>query len=186
MADLYTSRLRKKYDDEIASKLAKEFSIKNKMSVPRITKVVVNSGLGEMSKNKDLIKTSTSEMAIITGQMPSIRKAKISVASFSIREGQPVGLKVTLRKDKMYDFLDRLFTIVLPRLRDFRGLSKDSFDKNGNYSLGIEEHTVFPEIDLSKTSKSFGVEVTIVTSTNEKDEALRLLELLGLPFEKEQ
>ena len=162
------------------------FSIENKMAVPKVSKVIVNSGLGEMSKNKELIKTATRDVAIITGQKPSLRRAKISVASFSLRQGQPVGLKTTLRKDRMYDFLDRLFSITLPRLRDFRGLSKNSFDGNANYTLGIEEHTVFPEIDFSKTSKPFGLEVTIVTNTDKKEEALRLLDLMGMPFEKEE
>ena len=186
MSKKYESRLRNKYENEIAGKLVDEFSIENNMSIPAITKVVVNSGLGEMSKNKELIGVATRDVATITGQKPSIRKAKISVASFSLREGQPVGLKVTLRKDRMYDFLDRLFSIVLPRLRDFRGLSKDSFDNSANYTMGMVEHTVFPEIDLSNTAKPFGLEVTIVTNTKEKEKALRLLELLGMPFEKEE
>jgi large subunit ribosomal protein L5 len=186
MDNKYKSRLRVKYEDEIAGKLVSEFSVKNNMAVPKVTKVIVNSGLGEMSKNKELIKTATNDVAIITGQKPSLRRAKISVASFSLRQGQPVGLKTTLRKDRMYDFLDRLFSITLPRLRDFRGLSKNSFDKNANYTLGIEEHTVFPEIDFSKTSKPFGLEVTIVTNTDKKEEALKLLDLMGMPFEKEE
>ena len=186
MDNQYKSRLKAKYEDEITDKLVSEFSIENKMAIPKVSKVIVNSGLGEMSKNKELIKTATRDVAIITGQKPSLRRAKISVASFSLRQGQPVGLKVTLRKDRMYDFLDRLFSITLPRLRDFRGLSKSSFDKNANYTLGIEEHTVFPEIDLSKTAKPFGLEVTIITNTKSKEEALRLLDLMGMPLEKEE
>jgi large subunit ribosomal protein L5 len=186
MDNKYKSRLKTKYEDEIAGKLVSEFSIENKMAIPKVSKVIVNSGIGDMSKNKELIKTATRDFAIITGQKPSIRRAKLSVASFSLRQGQPVGLKTTLRKDRMYDFLDRLFSVTLPRLRDFRGLSANSFDKNANYTFGIEEHTVFPEIEFSNTTKPFGLEVTIVTNTKSKEEALKLLELMGMPFEKEE
>ncbi|MBU0569637.1 50S ribosomal protein L5 [Patescibacteria group bacterium] len=179
------SRLKQKYDTKIASQLMKEFSIKNKMAVPRITKIVVNIGIGNASKNKQLLAQVKKDLADITGQLPQIRKAKMSVASFSIREGMPVGLKVTLRGDRMYSFLDKLFSVVLPRLRDFRGLSRKSFDENGNYTIGIEDYSVFPEMDTAG-SQSHGLEVSIVTSTNDKKQAGKLLTLLGMPFEKEE
>ena len=177
------SRLKKKYDKEIVSKLSKEFGVDNKMAISKITKVVVNTGIGNASKNKQLLAQVKSDLAAITGQLPQIRKAKLSVASFSIREGMPVGMKVTLRGDRMYSFLDKLFSVVLPRLRDFRGLSRKSFDGNGNYTIGIEDYSVFPEMDATST-QSRGLEVSIVTSTNDKAQAEKLLELLGMPFEK--
>lgn len=179
------SRLKQKYIKEIAPALAREFNITNRMEVPRVVKVVVNAGIGDAVKNKDVLEQAKKDLTRITGQAPSIRAAKRAVASFSLREGMPIGLKVTLRKGRMYDFMDKLFAIVLPRLRDFRGLSLDSFDGQGNYSLGINEHIVFPEIDLTK-SGSRGIEVTIVTSTKDKNIARRLLELLGMPFEKDR
>ncbi len=179
------SNLVKKYEKEITPVFVKEFGIKNKMAIPKITKVVVNMGIGDTSKNKEVREKIVNDLTAICGQTPSIRAARVSVASFSIREGDLVGLKVTLRGERMYAFLEKLFAIVLPRLRDFRGLSRKSFDEHGNYTLGIEEHTVFPEIDLTKSSAR-GLEVTIVTSTNEKKEAAKLLELLGMPFAKAQ
>lgn len=165
--------------------LKKEFSIKSDLAVPKLEKIVVNMGVGDAIKNKELRDSLAKDMATITAQTPSIRLAKISVAGFNLRKGMPVGLAVTLRRDKMYSFLDRLFSIVLPRLRDFRGLSKKGIDKQGNYSLGIKEHTVFPEIDPTKAT-AHGLEITIVTSTKEKDKAKKLLEYLGIPFEKEE
>jgi large subunit ribosomal protein L5 len=179
-----TLRLKTKYEKEVVPQLAKEFKLTNKLAVPRIVRVIVNMGIGEVAKNKELLETAKHDMATITGQMPTVRPAKVAVASFSIRRGMPVGLKVTLRGGRMYAFLDKLFSIALPRLRDFRGLSPKSFDKHGNYTLGIEEHTVFPEIDLSKVSRSLGLEITIITNTEATDKAKRLLELLGMPFEK--
>lgn len=183
MTDIKVPRLKERYIKEIAPQLSKEFSIKNKFAYPKVTKVIINMGVGEAIKNKELMQTLKKDMATITGQTPSTRKAKVSVASFGVRRGMPVGLKVTLRGSRMYFFLDKLFSIVLPRLRDFRGVSSKSFDKNGNYTLGIVEHTVFPEIDLAK-SQPRGLEITIVTSTDKVDEAQKLLELLGMPFEK--
>lgn len=180
-----TQRLKEKYEKEIIPSLIKEYGISNKMAVPKVTKVVINTGIGDASKSKELFKQAKDDLAAITGLAPSVRAAKASYASFSIRKGVPVGLKVTLRGRRMYHFLDKLFSIVLPRLRDFRGLSYDSFDKNGNYSLGIEEHTVFPSIDIGK-SKAIGIEVTIVTDTNDGKKAKRLLELLGMPFQKKE
>jgi large subunit ribosomal protein L5 len=179
------NRLKTKYEKEILPQLAREFGIKNRMAVPKVTKIVVNQGTGDISKNKELLAQAKENMAKITGQAPSVRQASVSVASFSIRRGMPVGLKVTLRGARSYDFLDRLISIVLPRLRDFRGLSRKSFDKSGNYTLGIDELTVFPEIDIAKAGPS-GLEVTIVTSTGDTKKAEKLLELLGMPFEKVQ
>lgn len=183
MNDKKIPRLKQKYDKEIVYILAKEFDIKNRLAVPRLSKVVINMGIGDTLKNKELLESIKKDLAIISGQEPAGRKAKISVASFGIRKGMLVGLKVTLRGDRMYYFLDRLFSIVLPRLRDFRGVSVNSFDKGGNYTLGIAEHTVFPEIDIAK-SQPRGMEITIVTNVQSKERSKRLLELLGMPFEK--
>lgn len=177
-------RLKEKYDSDVAKKLASEFEIKNSMAIPKITKVVVNSGVGDASKKKEVLSATMKDMAQITGQKPSIQAAKVSEAGFNIRAGMPVGLKVTLRGGRMYDFLDRLISVVLPRLRDFRGLSLKSFDKNGNYSLGIPEYSVFPEVNLSSASKARGIEITIVTNTNDLDKSKKLLKLIGMPFEK--
>jgi large subunit ribosomal protein L5 len=187
LANEYTGkqRLKTKYEEEVAKRLVKEFGIKNSMAVPKIKKIVVNAGIGEATKNRELIESWKKDFATITGQVPAVQKARIAVASFGTRKGMPVGLKVTLRGDRMYSFLDKLFSIVLPRLRDFRGLSTKSFDKHGNFTLGLEEHTIFPEIDLAKVTRPFGLEVTIVTSTDDNEKAKRLLELLGMPFEKE-
>lgn len=181
----HTSRLRVRYQKEIAPEMEKIFAIENKMSIPKVTKVVVNMGIGEAVKNKEFIAKASADLAKITGQAPSIRRAKISVASFGVRKGMPVGLKTTLRRDRMYDFLDKLFSIVLPRLRDFRGLPKKGFDNFGNYTMGFVDHTVFPEIDLASVTKVFGLEITIVTSTKDGKQAEKLLELLGLPFVKD-
>lgn len=176
-------RLSEKYEKEVKEKLMKDLAIKNKLAAPRVTKVVVNMGIGEAIKNKQILTQAKSDLAAITGQLPQVRQAKVSVASFGLRRGMPVGLKVTLRGERMYSFLDKLFSVVLPRLRDFRGVSGKSFDKFGNYSLGISEHTVFPEIDLAK-SQPRGIEITIVTSTDDTKKSKELLKLLGMPFEK--
>lgn len=178
------NRLKEKYEKEILPVLLKEFGLKNRMAAPRIEKIVVNAGIGLVARSKELMEAVGKDIAVITGQKPSIRPAKVSEAGFNVRAGMPVGLKVTLRGKRMYDFLDRLVSIVLPRLRDFRGLPLKSFDKSGNYSLGISEHTVFPELDMGKAGKPHGVEITIVTNSNETDKSKRLLELLGMPFEK--
>lgn len=176
-------RLKTKFQKEIAPALVKELGLNNTESVPRVQKVVINSGIGELIKNKEAQEELKKELALITGQTPAIRNAKVSVASFAVRRGMPVGLTVTLRGNRMYSFLDRLFSIVLPRLRDFRGVPGKSFDKQGNYTLGVKEHNVFPEIDMSKTQPR-GLEITIVTSTKDTEKARKLLELLGMPFEK--
>jgi large subunit ribosomal protein L5 len=177
------SRLQEKYKGEVTNKLSESFGIKNHLAVPKIEKVVVNMGIGEASKNKEILKEAREDLAKLTGQLPSVRLARVSVASFGLRKGTPVGLKVTLRGKRMYDFLDKLFSIVLPRLRDFRGLGRDSFDKFGNYTLGLAEHTLFPEVELGKIG-SRGLEITIVTSTEDKKKAVALLESLGMPFKK--
>lgn len=177
-------RLKEKYIKEVIPGLSKEFEIGDRMAVPALSKVVINMGIGDAAKNKERMEQLKKDLAAISGQKPSVRAAKISVASFSTRIGMPVGLKVTLRQEKMYAFLDRLFSVVLPRLRDFRGVSRKSFDKGGNYTLGVVEHTIFPEIDFGKSSPH-GLEVTIVTNTQDAKKAERLLELLGMPFAKE-
>ncbi len=179
------SRLKEKYEKEIAGVLAKEFEINNKLAIPKIEKIVVNMGLGEMIKSKELKATASKDLAAITGQTPSVRVAKVSIAAFGLRAGMPVGLSVTLRGERMYDFLDRLVSITLPRFRDFRGVPIKSFDKVGNYTLGVAEHTVFPEIDMTKGVTPRGLEITIVTNSKSIEKSRRLLELLGMPFEKE-
>jgi len=176
-------RLQEKYEKEVVKTLVSEFGIKNKMAVPKISKVVINIGIGSIAKNKELTETLRKDLAAISGQKPSTKVARVSIASFGLRAGMPVGIAVTLRRELMYAFLDRLFSIVLPRLRDFRGVSRDSFDKAGNYTLGVVEHTVFPEADIIKGT-SHGLEVTIVVSSGKKEMSERLLELMGMPFEK--
>lgn len=170
---------------EVQKKLIEEFKIKNKMAVPKLVKIVVNVGTGEAIKSKEIQTKIINDLTSITGQKPKITKARVSIAGFNIRVGMNVGAVVTLRKQRMYDFYEKLVKIVLPRLRDFRGVPVKSFDKAGNYTLGIVEHTVFPEIDLGKVDKARGMEITIITSTKNKEESKRLLELLGMPFEKE-
>lgn len=179
------SRLKEKYIKEIRPFLKKELGIENINAVPEVRKVVINMGAGEISKEKELKEALSRDLAQITGQVPSVRVAKVSVAAFGIRIGMPVGLSATLRGVRMYDFLDKLFSIVLPRLRDFRGVSSASFDKNGNYTLGFSEHTVFPEIDQAKSAKPKGFEITIVVSGDSPEKSKRLLELLGMPFAKD-
>src|SRR5260221_5633189 len=170
---------------KIQQQLVKEFDIKNIMAVPKLTKIVINTGIGDASKSKEIVAKITEDLAAITGQKPKITKARISIAGFNLRAGTNVGMVVTLRGSRMYDFLEKLVKITLPRLRDFRGIPTKSFDKNGNYTLGVVEHTVFPEIDLAKVDKPRGMEITIVTNMKNKNESKRLLELLGMPFEKE-
>ncbi|KKR44961.1 MAG: 50S ribosomal protein L5, large subunit ribosomal protein L5 [Microgenomates group bacterium GW2011_GWC1_41_20] len=178
------NRLQERYEKEIKGSLAKEFGIKNTFAVPKVEKVVVNMGIGNLSKNQQQMDALKKDLSVITGQTPSIRNAKVSIASFSLRAGMPVGLSATLRGERMYSFMDRLFSIVLPRLRDFRGVPSKSFDKTGNYTLGFDEHTVFPEIDSTKSASAHGFEITIVTTAKNAEESKKLLELLGMPFEK--
>lgn len=179
------NRLQEKFEKEIEAVMAKEFDIKNKLAIPHVVKVVVNMGVGEAAKNAQAMEALKRDLAVITGQAPSVRNAKVSIASFSLRAGMPVGLSVTLRGARMYAFLDRLFSVVLPRLRDFRGVPTKSFDKFGNYTLGFEEHTVFPEIDTAKSAAAHGLEITIVTKGGDVIKSKRLLELMGMPFQKE-
>lgn len=177
--------LKEKYQKEIVAKLKNEFGLKSNLAVPRVEKVVVNMGIGDAVKDSSLVEKAAVDLAQITGQKPQIRRAKQAVSGFGIRKGDTVGLRVTLRGARMYDFLEKLFKVVLPRLRDFRGVSNKSFDGTGNYTLGIYEHTVFPEIDLGKVEKLRGLELTIVTNTKTPVLAKRLLEELGMPFEKQ-
>jgi len=177
------NRLYQKYEKEVSEALFSELGLKSRLQIPKIVKVVVNTGVGDALKNKELFEQIKKDLATITGQTSQVRPAKKSVATFSIRKGQAVGLRVTLRGERMYSFLDKLFSIVLPRLRDFRGLSLKSFDMQGNYTLGIPEHTVFPEVDLIKSSPK-GLEITIVTNVSDVNKNKKLLELLGMPFEK--
>lgn len=172
------------YKTEIKDQLAKEFDIKNVMAIPKLTKIVINTGTGDVAKNKELNAKTLADLAAITGQKPKVTKARVSIAGFNLRAGMNVGMVVTLRGQKMYDFFEKLVKITMPRHRDFRGVPLKSFDKSGNYTLGIIEHTVFPEIDLAKVDKPRGMEITIVTSTKNKEESKRLLELLGMPFIK--
>ena len=178
------SRLKDPYTKEVRKKLADEFKIKNPMALPKIEKVVINMGVGEAIQNAKLLDTASEELSTITGQKPVITRAKKSIASFKLREGQAIGTMVTLRGDKMYEFLDRLINIALPRVRDFRGVPTKSFDGRGNYTLGIRDHVIFPEIDPGKVDKSKGMNITIVTTAPNDEQARFLLRELGMPFGK--
>jgi large subunit ribosomal protein L5 len=182
--DGYRSRLRGKYRDEVAPKLAKEFSLDNPMAIPRVEKVSLNMGLGEAIQNIKILDDAVVELAALAGQKPTITRAQKSIASFKLREGMPIGARVTLRGDRMWDFLDRLITVALPRVRDFRGVPNRSFDGRGNYTLGIKEHTIFPEIDLNRVDKVKGMNITIVTTAGNDERAKFLLRELGMPFAK--
>lgn len=175
------SRLQEKYNKEVVAKLKDKFSYKNVHQIPRIEKVVLNMGLGEAVHNGKIVEGALADLEAITGQKPVVRKAKKSIANFKLREGVPIGASVTLRKKKMYEFLDRLITIGLPRVRDFRGIPKNSFDGRGNYSLGITEQIVFPEIDIEKTTVR-GLSIAVVTSAKTNEEGLELLSQIGFPF----
>jgi large subunit ribosomal protein L5 len=176
------ARLRDKYKNEIAPALAKEFEIKNPMAIPRIEKVVVNMGLGEASSNSKILDVAADELRAITGQKPVITKAKKSIAAFKLRQGMNIGSMVTLRGERMYEFLDRLISVALPRVRDFRGVSAKAFDGRGNYTLGVREQLIFPEIDFNKVDKTRGMNITIVTTAKSDDQARSLLKSLGMPF----
>lgn len=177
-------RMRVRYRDEIVPALIKEFGYSNVMQVPRITKISVNIGLGEALQNSKALEAAAGEMAIVTGQKAVITKAKRSIAHFKLREGMPIGVMTTLRGDRMWDFLDRLINIVLPRQRDFQGVSTDAFDGRGNYSLGLREQLVFPEINYDKVDKIRGMEITIVTTARSDEEARRMLALMNMPFKR--
>jgi len=176
------ARLFEQYKQEITPKLMEKFAYKNVMQVPKLEKVIINIGVGEAIQNPKALDGAISDLMIITGQKPIITKAKKSIAGFKLREGMPIGCKVTLRGERMYDFLNRLINIVLPRVRDFRGVSPQAFDGRGNYSLGIKEQTIFPEIEYDKIDKIRGLEVIIVTSAETDEEARELLKSMGMPF----
>ena len=176
------SRLKERYVKEVVPALTKEFGYKNVMAVPKIRKVVVNMGLGEATANAKLIEVGSDELARITGQKPVVRRAKKSIAAFKVRKGQPVGTSVTLRGDRMYEFLDRLVTIALPRVRDFRGVSPRGFDGRGNFTLGLRDQLLFPEIDYMKVDKARGMNVSVVTTAKTDQEARKLLQFIGMPF----
>lgn len=175
-------RLRERYRSEISAKLMERFGYKNRMQVPRLQKIVVNVGLGEATANPKLIDNAVQEVTAITGQKPIVRRAKKSIANFKLREGTPVGVMVTLRRERMWEFLDRLVSITLPRVRDFRGVSARGFDGAGNYTLGLKEQIVFPEINFDKVEKVKGMNITMVTTAQTDEEAKQLLAFLGVPF----
>ena len=178
------SRLKEKYKQEVVPALQKEFNYKNPMQVPAVHKVVVNIGMGEAIQNAKAMDAAVSDLSVITGQRPVITRAKRSVATFKLREGMQIGCMVTLRGDRMYYFLDKLMNVALPRLRDFQGVSSEAFDGRGNYTLGLREQLVFPEIDYDKVDKVRGMEVSIVTTAHTDEEGRRLLRLMGMPFKK--
>jgi large subunit ribosomal protein L5 len=178
------ARLKELYQTEVRKKLQEQFGIKNVMAVPKIEKIVLNMGMGEAISNAKILDSAVDELGQITGQKPIVTKAKKSIASFKLREGQSIGAMVTLRGDKMYEFLDRLISAALPRVRDFRGVPSKSFDGRGNYTLGVRDHLIFPEIDITKVDKAKGMNITIVTNAKDDDQARFLLRELGLPFTK--
>lgn len=177
-----TPRLKEKYKSEIVAKLEKELGISNINNVPRLQKIVVNMGVGAAASDHKLLDAAMNDMRIITGQQPCVTRAKKSIAGFHVREGQAIGCKVTLRGDRMWEFLDRLLSTALPRVRDFRGISRNSFDGRGNYTLGITEQLIFPEIEYDKVDRTRGMDITFVTTAENNENALALLEALGFPF----
>ena len=177
-----SARLKDKYKTEVVPALMKEFDLKNVMAVPRLEKVVINMGMGEATQNAKVLDPAVAELTQITGQKPIVTKAKKSIAAFKVREGMPIGAMVTLRGDRMYEFLDRLMNVALPRVRDFRGVSTKSFDGRGNYTLGLRDQLIFPEIDYAKVDKQKGMNVTIVTTASSDDQARSLLKGMGMPF----
>jgi len=176
------SRLRERYLAEVVPTLRKEFAYRNIMAVPRIEKIVVNMGLGDATQNVKIIDAGADEVGRITGQRPVTTRAKKSIAQFKVRKGMPIGTMVTLRGERMYEFLDRLITIALPRVRDFRGVSTRGFDGRGNYTMGLKDQLMFPEIDYMKVDKARGLNISVVTTANTDEEARRLLQLMGMPF----
>ena len=178
------NRLKETYNSEIVAAMKEKFGYKNIMQVPKIDKIVINMGVGEAKENAKALESAVNDLQIITGQKAVVTKAKKSVANFKIREGMAIGCKTTLRGDKMYNFLDRLINLALPRVRDFRGVSADSFDGRGNYALGIKEQLIFPEIEFDKVDKVRGMDVIVVTTAQTDEEARELLRLFGMPFEK--
>ena len=186
MADGYTPRLRKLYDESIAKAMTEKFGYANQMAVPRLDKIVINMGVGEAVQDKKKVETAAAELELIAGQKPVITRAKKSIAGFKLREGMPIGVKVTLRRERMYEFLDRLVTIALPRVRDFRGLNPKSFDGRGNYAMGLKEQLVFPEISYDRIEKVRGMDIIVATTANSDDEARELLRLFNFPFPIEE
>ena len=182
MADKYVARLKKKYNDEVAPALMKKFQYKSTMQIPRLDKVVVSVGCGDCKDNAKMLEAVIKDISEITGQKAVATVARKSVANFKLREGMKVGVKVTLRQDRMWEFLDRLFNVALPRVRDFRGISADAFDGRGNYSLGLKEQIIFPEIEYDKIEKLRGMNIAICTTANTDEEARELLRALGAPF----
>ena len=180
----YVSRLHTKYNEEIVPALMSELGLKNVMEVPQVEKIVVNMGVGEATDNAKLVDAAMGDLTIIAGQKPVVRTAKKSEAGFKLREGMPIGTKVTLRRERMYDFLDRLVNVVLPRVRDFEGVSAKAFDGRGNYSLGLRDQLVFPEIEYDKVEKLFGMSITIVSSAKNDEEGRALMKAFGMPFKK--
>jgi len=176
------ARLKTYYEKEVVPALVKEFNYRNRVEVPRMEKIVVNMGLGEAIQNIKILDSAVRELAMIVGQRPVVTKAKKSIATFKLRKGMSIGCMVTLRKERMYEFFDRLVNVALPRIRDFRGVSPKSFDGRGNFSLGIKEQFIFPEIDYDKVEKAMGMNITVVTTAKTDDEARQLLKLMGVPF----
>jgi large subunit ribosomal protein L5 len=181
----YTPRLRSKYVEEIVPALTKQFNYQNRMEVPKIEKISVNQGLGKAIVDKKILDAGVEELTMITGQQAVITKSKKDISNFKVRKGMPIGARVTLRGDKMYEFLDRLISVAIPRIRDFRGISDKGFDGKGNYSFGVSEQIIFPEIDLDKINSINGMNITIVTSARNDQEALALLKEFGLPFKNQ-
>ena len=179
-----TPRLLERYRSEIAPEMMKAFKYKNKMEVPKLSKIVINVGLGEAVQDIKFLDATVSEIALITGQKPVITKSKKAIANFKIRKGSSVGCKVTLRRNRMYEFLDRMISVAIPRIRDFRGLPLTSFDQGGNYAFGLNEQLIFPEVDVDKVTKIHGMDIIICTTAKTRDEAFELLRLLGIPFAK--
>jgi large subunit ribosomal protein L5 len=178
----YVARLRAEYDEKIVPAMIEKFGYKNRMEVPRLDKIVLNMGVGEATQDKKKVETASQEMELIAGQKPVITKAKKSIAQFKLREGMPIGVKVTLRRERMYEFLDRLVTIALPRVRDFRGLNPKSFDGRGNFAMGLKEQLVFPEINYDRIEKVRGMDIIVTTTAKTDDEARELLRLFNFPF----
>ena len=181
-----TPRLRTRFDKEVAPAMMKEFEVKNPMAVPRLHKIVVNMGVGEATQNAKILDPAVNELTQITGQKPVVTRAKKSIAAFKVREGMPIGAMVTLRGERMYEFFDRLVNVALPRVRDFRGISTKSFDGRGNFTLGLKDQLIFPEIDYAKVDKMKGMNVTIVTTAKSDNEARALLRHMGMPFRQQQ
>ena len=186
MSEKYIPRLKARYRNEIRTKLNDEFNYENVMQIPGVTKVVVNMGVGEAAREAKLINGALEDLALITGQKPQIRRAKKSIANFKLREGMPIGARVTLRGDRMWEFLDRLLTVALPRIRDFRGLSDQQFDGHGNYTFGLSEQTMFYEIDVDKLDRPRGMDITVVTTATNNEEGRALLRELGFPFKRNE